>query len=831
MLVIMVKNESKIIRRCLDAALAISDAILVADTGSTDNTVELARAYSAILPTKVVQHAWRNFGHNRTLAFLAAQAFATQDLKWSPTEMTDNFALLLDADMVLQIGNGGVHSIRQYIQAETVKARTAQPPRPAPRGFGIHQLQGTLDYVNTRLLRMVLPWRCMGVTHEYWETHTDKVMARAESARKAEARATQAALAPKPTGSTHARLQQKLKLKSLTNTNAGGGGDGAGVTTGAGTGSGAGTATTTGQFEQEDAAAAGKRMLACMGEIVNMPKTYAWIKDVSDGGCKDHKFPRDLALLTQGLIDEPKNVRYMFYLAQTHKDMGNPLLAIPMYKKRIAAGGWNEEVWYSHYMVARQYADLALQALQKSKASGLTHAELEEAKASTQLYLRKAESWVQKGYALRPSRAEALTMLVEVMQTMGNVHKAWHYLQIAKSIPLSEDVLFVAPGAYGDALRAMECTLVYAITNDANQAMDMALAYDGAQGSAVRSASKAYIQQLGTRLTPIPRDALPDTDALSGEGGVQYIRVEDMDWTRLQLPEDILPPSFVSSSVCALSDGTLNIRAVNYRITEHGSYTWPAEAGICTRNYKAQWDPCARAVVPGSVSEVNLPPSTTLVANPQATIHGLEDMRIFGTTFTATTPEFSEQPNLNRMIIGSDYPTLATARVVQPPSYTACEKNWIPLDTRGERFVYSWLPLRIGELRAGDDHLHIVYESRDVPAWFKHARGSSPPMLYKGAWWFMVHSVYDATPRVYAHAWVVMNPATYEVVAYTRPFYLRHQGIEYVLGAQVWDDHVHIFTSVWDRESWVGVVHMRECEALLLPSPSAVRNMPVLQSE
>jgi hypothetical protein len=68
-----------------------------------------------------------------------------------------------------------------------------------------------------------------------------------------------------------------------------------------------------------------------------------------------------------------------------------------------------------------------------------------------------------------------------------------------------------------------------------------------------------------------------------------------------------------------------------------------------------------------------------------------------------------------------------------------------------------------------------------------------------------------------------MNPDTYEVVASSRLFFLRQRGIEYVLGAQVWDDAVHIFTSVWDRESWVGIVPMSVCEAMLQPSPSVLR--------
>lgn len=71
LLTLMVKNESRILRRCLEAGSRHADAVIVCDTGSTDNTVEIAQGFTE-RPLKVVQHEWRNFGHNRTLSFQAA---------------------------------------------------------------------------------------------------------------------------------------------------------------------------------------------------------------------------------------------------------------------------------------------------------------------------------------------------------------------------------------------------------------------------------------------------------------------------------------------------------------------------------------------------------------------------------------------------------------------------------------------------------------------------------------------------------------------------------------------------------------------------------------
>lgn len=71
LLTLMVKNEGKILQRCLEAGSRHADAVIVCDTGSTDNTREIAENFTD-RPTKVVQHEWKNFGHNRSLSFASA---------------------------------------------------------------------------------------------------------------------------------------------------------------------------------------------------------------------------------------------------------------------------------------------------------------------------------------------------------------------------------------------------------------------------------------------------------------------------------------------------------------------------------------------------------------------------------------------------------------------------------------------------------------------------------------------------------------------------------------------------------------------------------------
>ena len=49
--------------------------------------------------------------------------------------------------------------------------------------------------------------------------------------------------------------------------------------------------------------------------------TGAWFRDHAEGSSREVKFERDLTLLRAGLAAEPDNLRYVFYLAQTLRDL------------------------------------------------------------------------------------------------------------------------------------------------------------------------------------------------------------------------------------------------------------------------------------------------------------------------------------------------------------------------------------------------------------------------------------------------------------------------------------------------------------------------------
>lgn len=158
-LILMVKNEGKIIERCLKNINDFVEAFAITDTGSEDNTVSLAEDFIAKSgkPGKVFSSQWKNFGYSRSISFDNALEFI-KSLGW---DLNRTYGLLLDADMILKY-NPKLKADLDNILKEV--------------GYRIPQKQGRLEYDNTRFVRMSENWKCVGVTHEYWTAGDDKPM-------------------------------------------------------------------------------------------------------------------------------------------------------------------------------------------------------------------------------------------------------------------------------------------------------------------------------------------------------------------------------------------------------------------------------------------------------------------------------------------------------------------------------------------------------------------------------------------------------------------------------------------------------------------------------
>jgi glycosyltransferase involved in cell wall biosynthesis len=154
-LVTMVKNESAIIKRMLGSVVQKLDGIVVVDTGSTDNTVDLAKNFIAQSgkPGDVLTTPWVNFGVSRTQSLAAARRWVKDTAAWP---LQNTWALLIDGDMVLE--------------GEVSRDRLAALA-PSVDGIMLNQKQNSLVYRNIRLIRFAKEIQCIGATHEYWNVH------------------------------------------------------------------------------------------------------------------------------------------------------------------------------------------------------------------------------------------------------------------------------------------------------------------------------------------------------------------------------------------------------------------------------------------------------------------------------------------------------------------------------------------------------------------------------------------------------------------------------------------------------------------------------------
>lgn len=617
-LILMIKNESKILQRCLEAVENVVDCFCILDTGSTDNTVEIAKDFLKTRTGCVTVEQWKNFGHNRTVSFQNAQTYIRDELKW---DLVDTYGLLLDADMVFVPG-----SLRSQKLDKT--------------GYRIIQKNGNLEYYNTRVVRMDYNWKCVSVTHEYWSGPTE-----------------------------------------------------------------------------------------------TLTKDICYIDDRNDGGCKHDKFERDQKLLEQGLLDEPDNVRYMFYLAQTYKCLGKHRDAIKMYKKRIAAGGWIEEVWYSHYMIGESWKSLG--------------------------NIDKFEYWMQKAFHCRRGRVEPIYKLAEYYRVVGQHYKAYHYTKIGLATPYpKDDVLFIESDVYGGKFDYEASILEYYVSQDKSRG--------------ARASMNTFL-----KVPSMTNNVLSNLQF--------YVTELSSKQTKLDLPSPF-GDDFKPSAISVDSYPFANVRYVNYWM-KNGDYFTKDSCPVQTQN----------AYVNLETSEIIQKMDDSSITLPRFDTHvkGLEDIRVYRSNdklkFTATSVR--EYANDVVRVVTGVYNKASglyeNVSVMRSPINDRCEKNWLPI-TNTDMMIYSWSPYRIV-----DNNSNIV-KTLNTPSFFSYLRGSAPPVKRGDTWWTLVHFVEYSKPRKYYHCFVELNKSL-EPTRITIPFVFKSASVEYCVSFRFQNENtVEFYASFMD---------------------------------
>jgi glycosyltransferase involved in cell wall biosynthesis len=96
-LCMIVKDEARLIERCLDSVRPLLDYALIVDTGSTDDTGNVVRNYLSAhdLPGEVIDRPFTDFGESRSFALAKLREHSGID-----------YALVIDADDVLRFPAG-----------------------------------------------------------------------------------------------------------------------------------------------------------------------------------------------------------------------------------------------------------------------------------------------------------------------------------------------------------------------------------------------------------------------------------------------------------------------------------------------------------------------------------------------------------------------------------------------------------------------------------------------------------------------------------------------------------------------------------------------------
>src|SRR5207302_3248546 len=134
-LAMIVKDEERVIERCIDSVRDLIDSWVIVDTGSTDATEERAKKALDGIPGSWHERSWVDFGHNRSELMELAHG-------------TADYILLVDAD-------------------ETVEWSPGVTDRLGADSYRLRHESGLVYWTNKKLVRGDMPWRYVGAAHEY----------------------------------------------------------------------------------------------------------------------------------------------------------------------------------------------------------------------------------------------------------------------------------------------------------------------------------------------------------------------------------------------------------------------------------------------------------------------------------------------------------------------------------------------------------------------------------------------------------------------------------------------------------------------------------------
>jgi len=315
-LCMIVKNETHIIKDCLNSMLPYIDRYDITDTGSTDGTPELIKEFfdEHGVPGEVYLSDWKGFGDHGGKMGSRTESLRNCDGK-------ADYAWVIDAD-------------------DYVAGNFEFPENMTHDSYSLRLGREDFTWWRTQIFKTGIEWQYVGVLHEYAQCATKD---------------------PPETERLFGNYHVTARTEGARNV---------GITT-------------------------------------------------------VEKYTRDAEMLKEALEDEPDNVRYQFYLAQSYFDSQQYEKSLEAYLKRAEMGGWEEEAFYSLYR------------------AGMIKALLDYPWPEIQQQFLDA-------YDFRPIRSEPLYQIARIYR---QVHKkprlAYTFARMALEIPYpKEDILFIGEDIY-----------------------------------------------------------------------------------------------------------------------------------------------------------------------------------------------------------------------------------------------------------------------------------------------------------------------------------------------------------------------------------------------
>ncbi|NDD29551.1 MAG: hypothetical protein EB084_14930 [Proteobacteria bacterium] len=493
--------------------------------------------------------------------------------------------------------------------------------------------------------------------------------------------------------------------------------------------------------------------------------------DHSCGSSHAVKHERDLDLLRRAHEQNPTDTRTLFYLGQTLREMGRHAEAIATYEQRISLGGWDQEMWYSRYMVA--FCHLALNDRARFMMSCL------------------------EAYDMRPTRAEPLYALADHHRLNGRHETCAMLAEVGLGMAIPDDLLFVDESVYRTGFK-------------------MLMSISGWYSSLPER--KARGRMFNAELM-LARNAPTDRRQLARANWRWYARACDALFGTVRFVP-LSPPLPLGYHPCNPSLTTRDteiwcvVRGVNY-VQENGRYT-SYDGVIRTTNRLVCLD---AHLALSNVREIIDDSPYSLDTTEAPNVVGLEDVRVIAHDgrLRATCVVVDRHGEWRRRIAVLDLADDGRVEKLTTQGHEnhLHQKNWMPfVDADGLGFVYLTDPTVV--LRWNEKTRQCgEWRRHDCDVALENQRGSSGLVPFDTGWLCVTHEVSyrdsNASSRVYLHRFVHLDE-TFRVRAVTEAFYFRHVGIEFCAGLVAGPakglgaDELLLSFGVNDGEAWLVVI-------------------------